>query len=274
MINREKLKSIKPIYHTYYSVQFLLFQLKLTVANLLDWRDRQKSSSIAIPPAKLRHRVHGSLYKESFIQAGKSVAQDLKNLCATIGRDIYSFESVLDFGCGCGRVLSNLQNIDTQCRFYGTDIDQELIKWCKSNLPNIQWSTNGFQPPLPFAENTFDLIYAISVFTHLNEELQNSWLAELQRVARPGAIIILSVHGDNMITQLAKSYQDQIYSKGFLYLTGATGALKLDKLPDFYQTTYHTKEYIRREWANYCEVISHIDRGIHNHHDAVLLRAR
>jgi ubiquinone/menaquinone biosynthesis C-methylase UbiE len=218
--------------------------------------------------------VHGTLDKDSFLQVGKNLAQNIRDLCTIAGHDIYSFENVLDFGCGCGRVLLNFQDAPTTCQFYGTDIDSKLVGWCEEHLPNIRWKINGLQPPLPFTNNTFDLIYAISVFTHLDEEFQHAWLHELQRIAKPGGIIILTVHGEHRISKLEPPAQNQIHSYGFMYIIGATGWLKLDKLPDFYQTAYHTKEYIYREWSAYFDVLHYLERGINNDQDAVLLRKR
>ncbi len=272
MINRESLKAIKPIYTSYNVYKYLVFQLKLAIARFRDWKDRQNPANIPVPPAKLRHRVHGSLDKESFLQVGKILAQNIRDLCAIIERDIYSFEHILDFGCGSGRVIRNFQDVPASCSLYGTDIDSELVNWCEKYLPHIRWSTNGYQPPLPFADNTFDLIYAISVFTHLDEEFQHAWLRELRRIAKPRATIILTVHGEYCINKLASSYQSRIHSYGFMFVTDATGRLKLDKLPDFYQTAYHTQKYIRREWSAYFDVIRYLELGINNHQDAVLLR--
>jgi ubiquinone/menaquinone biosynthesis C-methylase UbiE len=272
MIDRESLKAIKPIRTSYNVYKYLVFQLKLAIASLRDWEDRQNPAYIPVPPAKLRYRVHGSLDTESFLQVGKILAQNIRDLCAIVGRDIYSFENVLDFGCGSGRVIRYFQDAPTSCQLYGTDIDSELVSWCEKYLPHIRWSTNGYQPPLPFADNTFDLIYVISVFTHLDEECQHAWLRELQRVAKPGATIILTVHGEYLINKLASSYQSRIHSYGFMFVTGVTGRLKLDKLPDFYQTAYHTQEYIHREWSVYFDVLRYLERGITNHQDAVLLR--
>ena len=272
MINRESLKAIKPILTSYHVYKYIMFQQKLAIARLRDWKDRQNPAQINVPPAKLRHRVSGSLDKESFLQIGEILAQNIRELCAIVDRDIYSFERVLDFGCGPGRVILNFKDVPASCQIYGTDIDSELIRWCKEYLPHFRWSINGYQPPLPFADNTFDLIYAISVFTHLNEKFQHSWLRELRRVAKPGATIILTVHGEYCINMLPSSYQSQIHSYGFMFVTDATGRLKIDKLPDFYQTAYHTQEYIHREWSTYFDVIHYLERGINNHQDAVILR--
>lgn len=80
------------------------------------------------------------------------------------------------------------------------------------------------------------------------------------------------MHGEHCIKDLSPSAQQQVHSDGFMFVKGVTGKLKLDKLPDFYQTAYHTEEYINREWLNYFELVQYIERGINNHQDAVILR--
>jgi len=272
MISRESFKAIKPIYASYNVYRYLRFQIQVAAASFRDWRDRKNPAYAILPPARLRHRVHGSLDKESFLRVGKTLAQNLRDLCAILDRDLYSYEHVLDFGSGCGRVMRNFGDAPASCHLYGSDIDSELVRWCEKCLPHVRWSTNGHLPPLPFSDNSFDLIYAISVFTHLNEEHQHAWLRELRRVARPKAVLILTVHGEHCISNLASSCQSRIHSEGFAFVSGVTGRLKIDKLPDCYQTAYHTEEYVRREWSAYFDVVRYVERGINNHQDAVLLR--
>lgn len=275
MVSREYFKSIKIIRITYYFFKYIIFQLKLIKEKIHDWQDAKNNSSIPIPPAELRHRVHGSLDKESFIRVGKNVEKDIRNLCSIAGcNDVYSLENILDFGCGCGRVLRNFQDAPKSCHFHGTDIDIELINWGKIHLSNIDWSINDYNPPLKYQDNTFDLIYSISVFTHLDEELQYMWLSELRRILKVGGLMILTIHGSNTIGNLSDNIKKTISSHGFAFLTGSTGKLKLDGLPDFYQTAFHTKEYIHREWSKYLDIIDYIECGINNHQDVVILKKR
>jgi SAM-dependent methyltransferase len=266
------LRDFKPAYMAHAASAYLLFQLQLLIATLRDWKDNTGPTHDPAPPARLRYRVHGNLSKASYLEVGRTVAQNIQNLCGIAGRDFYSFTDILDFGSGCGRVVQNLRGRSRSCTLYATDIDPDLVSWGKSNLPDIQWSVNRLQPPLPFNDSAFDLIYGISVFTHLDEDFQRVWLRELQRVARPGATLILTVHGEYAIGMLDSSYQDEVHERGFVFITGAKGRFKLDGLPDFYQTTYHTKEYVYNEWSTYFDIVDYIERGINNHQDAVILR--
>jgi hypothetical protein len=55
---------------------------------------------------------------------------------------------------------------------YGCDINPRMVAWCKENLQFAQASVNEVTPPLPYGDDTFGLVYAFSVMTHLPEDLQ------------------------------------------------------------------------------------------------------
>jgi SAM-dependent methyltransferase len=160
------------------------------------------------------------------------------------------------------------------CRLFGTDIDPELIAWCREQPQLGQFDVNPHLPPTAYPDGFFDFIFSISVFTHLDEDMQLAWLQELRRITRPGGHVLVSLHSPATDAQLTRAQRERMASKGFLYVVGQTGALKLDGLPDFYQSAFHSREYVREVWGRTFEVVSHVDRGINAHQDAVLLRAR
>ena len=274
MMDRAGLKAIPGVYRLYQLYNYVLFQPRLAMAMLGDWSHGLRSTSVPLPPARLRYRVHGALDRKSFLRLGRVISANLHDLLGSVGRRLDSFETILDFGCGCGRVLRFLTSSAPASRFYATDIDPSPIEWGQRNLPGIRWSANAFSPPLQFDDDSFDLIYAISVFTHLNESFQNAWLAELLRVARPGAILILTVHGESLAGSLAASERATLDADGILFCKGATGRLKLDGLPDFYQCTFHTRAYIDATWSKHFDIIGYVEGAIVGNQDAVLLRKR
>lgn len=272
---RRTFLELMPVRATFAVGNYLFFRARLSVATLREWRAGTRQTREPIPPPKLRFRVNATMNKATHVEVGKVLAQNIKDLCKTTGRDFYSFSDILDFGCGCGRVIQNFHNRPESCTLYATDIDPELVNWCKNNLDGIDWNVNGHLPPLPFQDDAFDLIYAISVFTHLDKDFQHAWLRELQRVARPGATLILTVHGEYIIKRAQKwdrSYADEAHERGLMFLSGPKGRLKVDGLPDFYQTAFHTKEYIYSEWSAYFDIVDYVERGIGDYQDAVILR--
>ncbi len=236
----------------------------------VDQRDRwstKKTGLALLPPAYLRYRVHGSPYAEGFLKMGKRCSEDIEAALKKVGKDFDSFQNVLDFGCGCGRTL--MWFTDRSPRLYGTDIDAEAVSWCRNNLDLARLSVNDALPPLEYPSETFDLIYAISVFTHLDEDYQFRWLNELKRVARPGGIVILTVHGPRAWRDLPHKDVADIEKEGFKFIS--SNAMK-GIFPDWYQNAYHKKEYIRNKYPKYFNVLDYIPRGMSNFQDVVMLQ--
>jgi len=221
-----------------------------------------------IPPKHLQVRVAGAYYSH-FFEHGRKMFEDIDKILQAQGISILHFKSVLDFGCGCGRFLIPVSCIADPKRFSGTDIDREAITWLKNNYSCFQdLDVNGPSPPTKYEADTFHFIFGVSIFTHLPEDMQHAWLKELSRIIQPGGYGIFTTHGRNHFHHLNEAAREELLKKGFYYLTGQA----TDGLPDFYQTSFHTHEYIAREWSRYFEIVALREKGIGGHQDAVLVR--
>jgi SAM-dependent methyltransferase len=123
-------------------------------------------------------------------------------------------------------------------------------------------------PPTPLGDGAFDLIFAVSVFTHLDETMQFALLGEMRRLLRPGGVLVASVQGEHHRSLRKRQFD---LSSGFAFVAGDRGWFKKDGLPRFYQDAQHTRGYVEREWAKYLDVVLYRDRGIADHQDAVVL---
>ena len=270
-----RLKRFGVIHKPYRVLRFVVFQAQLAWAAVRDRMQFPRAQRrIPLPPARLRYRVHGDLDAANFLSTGRTIAGNVRDLVASAGYDLAAFHNTLDFGCGCGRVLRHVAPMGLRGRVCGTDIDGQAIAWCQVNIPGVEWRTNQFLPPLHWPDAVFDFVFSISVFTHLTRDMQNAWLGELCRVIQPGGLLLLTIHGDFVQQTLPGEQRTALRESGMLYLTGSTGRLKLDGLPDFYQTAYHTRAYVEAEWSKLFHVIEIVPRGINAHQDAVLLRKR
>jgi SAM-dependent methyltransferase len=147
-----------------------------------------------LPPRRLRARA-GAAGAEAFAEGGRRAADELAGLVRAAGRDPAALGSVLDFGCGCGRVLPHFAALAPQAACVGCDVDADAINWAARAHRALGWSLTSFHPPLPYEDGRFDLVYAVSVFSHLDRGVAGMWLAELRRVLAPGGLALLSVHG-------------------------------------------------------------------------------
>jgi len=150
---------------------------------------------LPLPSAELVTQVAGPTLEDEFLAGGARAASDIRGILERNGIAMADLGAVLDFGCGCGRVLRQWARLAGP-ELHGTDYNPVLVEWCRTNLPFAQLSVNRLEPPLPFDDERFDLVYAMSVFTHLTEAQHHAWMAELRRVLRPGGHLVFTTHGD------------------------------------------------------------------------------
>lgn len=200
---------------------------------------------------------------------------------AGVGRSFEDFDRLLDFGCGCGRFVRHFGQLADEVEIHGTDIDAEMIGWLQANVPYGHFELAPHEPPLPYADHYFDLVINHSVFTHLDERHQDLWLAELQRVTRPGAFLLLTVEGQSSWSRTcgaseqagesSQRWRDELESRGILFIPddqflGSTH-------PDFYHSTVHAPWYIFEHWTRFFDLAAYLPDGSLSQ-DLVVMRRR
>jgi 2-polyprenyl-3-methyl-5-hydroxy-6-metoxy-1,4-benzoquinol methylase len=224
------------------------------------------------PPKHLQVRVVGG-YAGDFIASGYRIYTAIQNaITSAKGPLLKEFDTICDFGCGCGRIIRAFKVEQPSSHLYGSDIDPEAIEWLKNNCaPVAEFDTNPHVPPMRYASNQFDFIFSISIFTHLPEDMQFSWLEELHRLTKPGGYLLISTHGEKHYSMLDRITLKMFIAKGFYYVKSKY--ITTEGLPSFYQTTYHSHDYIKKEWTRYFDVLD-IKSGHIDGQDAVILRKR
>ena len=112
----------------------------------------------------------------------------------------------LDLGCGTGH---NLDSLARYAEPVGLDSSAEALEFCRrrGHRRLIQAAS------LPFADNSFDVVTALDVIEHLDDDLGT--LREVYRVMRPGGLLIISVPAYKVLW----SYWDQILGHRRRYTT-------------------------------------------------------
>jgi SAM-dependent methyltransferase len=148
------------------------------------------------PPLGLA-RVPFASNGEDPIKVYEQQGAETKDALLGLLSDDWSFDGkrVLDFGCGAGRTLRQFLSESQSGEFWGADIDGASIDWLRANLcPPLHVCRSWAMPPLDLQPGSFDLIWAISVFTHLTDS-SLAWLHELHRLLRPGGLLMATYMG-------------------------------------------------------------------------------
>lgn len=246
-----------------------------------------------LPPFRLRARVgvRGQNIR-GFLESGREVATTISATVEELARPLDSFQRVLDFGCGNGRVLSHLALASEETEFHGSDVDEEAIAWASRHFPRIHFGVNRYAPPMELPDGHFDLIYSISIFTHLNEHSQDAWLRELDRLLSPGGIALLTTNGDHVLDWFRHSpgavesthdMSGRLARRGSLdverfifepYRRSAWNQSDFIGVEDSYGLTFHSEGYVRDCWSDIFDVERHLPAAINAGQDLVVLSKR
>jgi SAM-dependent methyltransferase len=93
---------------------------------------------------------------------------------------------ILDVGCGTG---GNVVMLNEHGEAYGIDVSKDAVQFChERGLERVEL---GAADELPFEGGKFDLVTALDVVEHLDDDL--GALKEFHRVVRPGGKILIFV---------------------------------------------------------------------------------
>ena len=226
------------------------------------WK-RAAPDGLPIPPEGLRFLISGvrDYPVADFLDMGRLCFRRIREALLNHGVAIRDLQAILDFGCGCGRTLRHFADSENT-RLHGTDYNAELIKWCRPNLAFAQFDVNQLQPPLVYRGQTFDLIYAFSVFTHLPEALQHRWIEEFTRILRPDGYLVLSTMPERM---LPAEDQERFRNGQLVVLRAADAGTNAC-------TAFHPHAYMKDALAPGYEILEFIPGGVGQ--DFWLLRKR
>lgn len=175
-----------------------------------------ENPGIAMPPDYMMYESFQLDYERYYLN-GRKTAEWLASLVSKY-MDLAG-SRILDWGCGPARVIRHLPDLFPSSRCFGTDYNPKTIAWCSAAFEGITFSNNGLMPGLIYEPGYFDLAYGISIFTHLSEEGHHAWLGELNRILKPGGILLLTLHGNSFRGKLNPREQFR-FDEGHLIVRG------------------------------------------------------
>jgi SAM-dependent methyltransferase len=218
---------------------------------------RGSHDGFPVPPIYLIYLTINNPSLFDYFRGGYITSRSIKRLLKKNDINANDFESILDFGSGCGRVIRDFSNLEN-AELYGSDYNPKLVNWCQKNLYCANFSANKLNPPLGFEDKKFDFTYLISVFTHLPKDTQLSWLKEFHRVTKSNKYLLITLHGEHIVKKLTQEEKELFLANGYV-------ERDLDAPGSNHYGTFHTKEYFEKMIHGMFKIVDVSYGGAPNH---------
>lgn len=150
-------------------------------------------AALGLDGAQPPEHVHAMSRGVGYVTGGLYEADHILESIERAGLAI-DFSNILDFGGSSGRV-ARMMAAAVNATVYVADPNTQAIEWVQRHIPRLRAFVSPQFPPLAFQEGMFDLVYAVSIWSHYAEALAIEWLNEMHRGLRPGGILAFTTHG-------------------------------------------------------------------------------
>jgi len=202
-----------------------------------------------------------NIRKIEYFQIGANILKCLEDVLKDNGYSLRQTDSFLDFACGYGRFTRFLINKLDKKKITVSDIDKNAVDFCKRTF-GVKAFYSEMDPLKLMHNEKYDLIYVVSLFSHLNLQLWLTWFNTLYYMLNDKGLLIISTHGISCSDdQFAK------ISDGFYYKKASeTTRLSTDE----YGGAVVTSDFV----SNNCpgELISAYPKKLNNHQDVYVIR--
>jgi len=224
------------------------------------------------PPHAFQQMFTGGSFQTSYNEAAMFLNHMFDRIEEHSGKIDFKGKRIVDFGCGWGRMLRLLRSRPelAEAELFGCDQHPEALRICQKTIPNAWFSKTTAYPPCALRSGFVDIVYAYSVFTHLNEAPHLLWASELGRILRPGGYACVTVQPRDFISfckdfregtrppknpwheALAKAFVDDVdcfrrYDAGEIVFDDAVGGAGVGG--DVYGDALAPKAFIEKHWG-------------------------
>jgi len=108
--------------------------------------------------------------------------------------------TIIDFGCGNGKILEEIKKINFKARLIGLDVSETALEQARKNLPEVKFYKINDGEKIPLKSEIADFIFSSEVIEHIYDT-ENAF-SEMARILRPGGKILLTTPYHGLIKNL------------------------------------------------------------------------
>lgn len=211
----------------------------------------EKNKQFIPPPYYINFETTNSVNLVYYNRTGKQHQDFIENLIDRHYKGNTKKKKILEWGCGTSRVLRHFSS--ARYDKYGVDYNSKSIKYNEKHLLDCKYECNSLNPPLKYPDSFFDVVYSISVFTHLSSDTIAKWLIEMGRILKVGGLHIFTAHGNHFKNELNSFEKVKYEEEGFLNKSQYKEGKK-------WFTSYTHKNYFEKLCSNQFQIAEYIDK--------------
>lgn len=212
-----------------------------------------------------------------YVNGARQFVGILERSLREAGRDWDDIEAALEVGCGYGRIVRELRHKLHPRRIFVCDVIDEGARFAASEfgvnrLPVLEAAGRA-------CADTFELIYLLSVYTHLRRDMIEANLQQVARALKPGGVVVFTMHGQGS-ADTAERYEQYWLDKDRLLRELARNGYYYERYPyyyDEYGLTWMTRTAILNMVAHAApelEFVAHTPMDVDAHQDTFVYRKR
>jgi ubiquinone/menaquinone biosynthesis C-methylase UbiE len=238
---------------------------------------------LPVPPENMR--LGYGKNEKGYLSGGYADAKSIFDLLNTNKHSAQELESdmlleqcennrILDFGCAAGRVTRWVKDFAPNAEVWGVDIDASRIVWANLALASrAHFVMTTKIPHLPFEDRSFSLVFAFSVFSHI-DDLADAWLLELRRILDIGKCAVITIMDNSTIDLMQEKYSDydlpkrlREYSEFYINRDFSMFSITRDSVPD----VWYDIDYFKKRLDRFFDVLDVVP-GFHGWQTGILLQ--
>jgi SAM-dependent methyltransferase len=170
-----------------------------------------------------------------YLSDGWRTLSELMLLLEAVDQPLLKSGSVLEFAAGFGRFTRHLVKVLPGC-VTCTDVMPGSIEFLREQF-EVQAFESSHEPEKIVTNKRYDLVFVLSMFTHLPPPMWARWLHALKLLVKPGGLLVFSVHNEDIGIEAGV-----IFNTEGTHFIASSESPSLDS--EIYGTTHTTKKFV------------------------------
>ncbi len=200
-----------------------------------------------------------------YLADGWRTLSELMLLLEAVDRPLLKTGSVLEFAAGFGRFTRHLVKV-LPGRVTCSDVMPGSVAFLREQF-GVESFQSSHDPEQVVAPAKYDLVFVLSMFTHLPTRMWAPWLRALQRTVKPGGLLVFSVHNEDVAKEI-----DVVFDEEKTHFIASSESPSIDA--ETYGTTFTTKKFVDDSVSSVFGVkpLLYKPQGFWNGQDGVVVR--